>query len=430
MRWLRLLGSWLLSRPIENDFQRAWRLMRDNPATVVLALGVLVRSAVYYENRGYGLDEGSLSGNIVGVRALDFSQPLSANQLAPHGFLIVQRALASSLGPSRYVTRLLPLVSGLAAIFFFSLLARRILPPRPALVALVLFAFSDDLIHYASELKPYSLDLALGLAITLTALRALGEPARERQAAALAVLAVIAPWFSFASAFIIAGCGLTLILLCLLSRRYRDAMIWGMLGMLWLASFVACYRASRALVSPYIGMHRFWYFAFLPVCPLPMSLARLGRSAGILLEIFVNPLNLVAPVWPWLGVVLPVLLLLAGGVWLARRSWSACALLVLPIALATVASAMERYPLHGRLIHELVPAFFLLIAAGTERLRELDLGRAKLVYKLALFLLLLYPCLAALNAVAFPPLREFNSHGDLHRNIFLQFGEPTMNPSL
>ena len=42
------------------------------------------------------------------------------------------------------------------------------------------------------------------------------------------------------------------------------------------------------------------------------------------------------------------------------------AILVLPIVLAMVASAMKRYPLHGRLILELVPAFFLLIAQGTE----------------------------------------------------------------
>ena len=52
-------------------------------------------------------------------------------------------------------------------------------------------------------------------------------------------------------------------------------------------------------------------------------------------------------------------------------SWPAWAILVLPIALAMVASAMRRYPFHGRLILELVPAFFLLIAEGTERLREL-----------------------------------------------------------
>ena len=37
------------------------------------------------------------------------------------------------------------------------------------------------------------------------------------------------------------------------------------------------------------------------------------KLGGILLEVFVNPLNLVAPVLPILGVALPLVLLLLGG---------------------------------------------------------------------------------------------------------------------
>ena len=133
-------------------------------------------------------------------------------------------------------------------------------------------------------------------------------------------------------------------------------------------------------------------------------------------------LNLVGPIWPWAGVVIPLSLVLAGGVSLARRSRPAWAILVLPIALAMVASAMKRYPFHGRLILELVPAFFLLIAQGTERLRELAAGRARLSYKAVLVVLLAYPCLASIYQVAGAARREFNRHGDLHKNLFIQYG--------
>ena len=81
------------------------------------------------------------------------------------------------------------------------------LPRRAALVALALFAFSDDLIYYSSEMKPYSVDLAVGLAISLAALDALGKPATTRSAVWLATLVAAAPWWSFASAFVVAGCG-------------------------------------------------------------------------------------------------------------------------------------------------------------------------------------------------------------------------------
>ena len=105
---------------------------------------------------------------------------------------------------------------------------------------------------------------------------------------------------------------------------------------------------------------------------------------------------------------------------MARRSFPDWAILVLPIALAMVASAIKQYPFHGRLILELVPACFLLIAEGTERLRDLAKSRFKLAYAAVLILLLLYPCLGALQEALAPPFRDFNIHGDLHKNIFIE----------
>jgi hypothetical protein len=428
MRWLRLVIWWLSSRPLHQDFARAWRWLLEHPEAVVLVLGILLRVVVYAQNRGYFLDEGMLSGNIIGVPVFAFSQPLSGSQLAPPGFLVIERVLVSTFGSSRYVTRFFPLVCGIAAIVLFPRLVRGVLPRPGALVALILFAFSDDLIHYSSELKPYSLDLAVGLAITLMAVHALGARLQLRRAVLLTVSVGLAPWLSFPSAFIVAGCGLSVIGSCLPSRRYRDAAIWVLIGALWLASFAASYRVAVALLDGPEGMYRFWNFAFLPVWPLPLNITRVLDSAGILLEIFVNPLHLVAPFWPYLGGMIPVVLMLAGGTRLARQSLSAWALLVVPIALALVASAMKRYPLHGRLMLELVPAFFVLIAAGTESVRNIDFRHARLVYALVLLALLAYPTLAALYQTAFPGIRNFNRHGDIHANLFLRYHEAVRMP--
>jgi hypothetical protein len=105
--------------------------------------------------------------------------------------------------------------------------------------------------------------------------------------------------------------------------------------------------------------------------------------------------------------------------YLARRSRAACALLVLPIILAMTASAMERYPFHGRLILELVPAFFVLIAEGAESVRGWERSRVKPGFIVVLFLLFTYPCLAALSNVASVRERYFNPHGDIRKNLFI-----------
>ena len=234
------------------------------------------------------------------------------------------------------------------------------MPRRPALIALVLFAFSDDLIYYSSELKPYSLDLAIGLAVSLAALDALGKPVSVRRAAVLALLAVAAPWFSFASAFVVAGCGATLdpdgLRVGTAARRRglecdRDRLARELLCLVSSVGGAISARTRRCIC--------FWDFAFLPVWPLPMDRARLAAAAGILLEIFVTPLEPGRPGLALGGRHASRRVIARWAPWsLARRSWPAWAILVLPIALAMVASAMKRYPLHGRLILELVPAFF------------------------------------------------------------------------
>ncbi len=418
MPWYsRIRGARIFNPDI--DLLPIWRAIRDHPEMVVLALGIFLRLEVYWHGRSYWLDEGSLAANVEDRRPLDFSQALTGDQLAAFGFLIVVRSMVSILGPSPYVTRFLPLVCGILALGAFSNLARRILPRRPALLAMALFAFSDDLIYYSSEFKPYSLDLVLGLAITLLTYDAVARPATARRAAWIAVCAVVAPWFSFASAFVVAGCGSSLVLVALSARRHRDVLVYGAIGVGWMASFLLSYQASRSLLSPYTTMYIFWDFAFLPLWPRPSSPVSLVKAGGILLEVLVNPLNLVAPALRWLGAVLPLSLLVGGAVRLFQRSWPVWLMLVSPLALAVIASVMKCYPFHGRLILELVPAFILLITEGTQVVFDFDHGPRKLIYKTVLVLLVAYPCFSAFYEASAPRPRFFNSHGDLHNNLFL-----------
>jgi hypothetical protein len=91
----------------------------------------------------------------------------------------------------------------------------------------------------------------------------------------------------------------------------------------------------------------------------------------------------------------------------------------LPIGLAMIASAMHRYPLHGRLILELVPAFYLLIAEGTDWWRSPDNEGTRLRYVLVLILLLTYPCFTTFDIAVGKYVRDFNRHGDLRKNLFM-----------
>lgn len=419
MRWPQPSDVAVLwKREFRIDLRPLARRARERPEAVIVGLGVALRVVTYLWNRAMWLDESSLRGNVVDVPILDFSAPLWQDQLAPLGFLVVERILATFIGSRNYVLRSLPLAAGIAALFLFERLTRRVLPRRPALVALVLFAVSDDLIYYASEFKPYSLDLVIGLALTLLSGSALGSRPSPRLILWIGLLLAAAPWFSFASVFVVAGCGMVLVGDGLVGRRFRIATLWLTMGLGWLANFALSYHASHALLSPYTTMYRFWDFAFLPV-GFPPTRDGLVRSVGLLLEVFVNPLNLLTPPDSTFGVVLPLFLLAAGCMGLARRLPRTFLLLAAPIALALGAAVTRHYPFHGRLLLELVPAMFLVIAEGTEWVARRFPGRGGFAYGTLLLVLLAYPCWDACYQCTGRRTRYFNLHGDLHDNVFI-----------
>src|ERR1700728_1907017 len=96
MRWrLPPIVSGLWTTKISVDPRPLGRWLKERSRAVIVGLGALLRLSDYLMNRGMWLDEGMLRGNIVGVPIFEFSAPLVSHQLAPFGFLILQRALAT-----------------------------------------------------------------------------------------------------------------------------------------------------------------------------------------------------------------------------------------------------------------------------------------------------------------------------------------------
>ena len=60
-----------------------------------------------------------------------------------------------------------------------------------------------------------------------------------------------------------------------------------------------------------------------------------------------------------------------------------------------------------------------MIAEGTEWVARRFPDRRGIAYRATLFLLLAYPCWETFVNLSGRPVREFNIHGDLHRNVFI-----------
>ncbi len=367
-----------------------------------IVLGIVLRLADYANNRLLWLDEKYLGENVIGRPIFEFDRQLVHDQLAPPGFLVVARASSRVLGASPHALRFFPLVCGIASLFLLDAVARRSIAARAVPLVLALAAVSDDLIYYSTEFKQYMSDLVIALGCLLLAWDLEEKELTPRRLAMAVGLGVAATWSSLPSVFLLAGAGLWLAVRAVSERRWRRLSSLAVLGGAWGSSFAACFV-----------MWSWWDFAFLPLPP--RSLADVERVFWQFVNVFSNPVGIVSPLGPPGTALLALVLFTLGGLSLAaKRRGGVLVVLTAPIVLVMIASALHRFPFHGRLLLFLVPSFLLLMAEGADTVGR-GLGRTALA--VVVVLLLASATLQSLDQIDRPRARTFDSHGDQRNDL-------------
>jgi len=383
---------------------------------ILVAIGVVLRLLEYADRRRLYMDERSLLENLVGLAPFDFTSTLTEHQLAPPGFLVIERLLVRTPFPVIPAARLVPLLSAIISMFLMRSVARRFLAAHAVPIAVGLFALNDWLLYYSTEIKQYSTELALTLAAWLLAAgpvgKLFGEPpaVTRRRMVLLTLSGAVGVWFSYPLAFGLAAIGTLLIAEAVHRKEWRQML--GLLAMTlaWAASFAVCYRVSRGILTKERFIWDWWYFAFLPIPP--RSLEDLVRVWWQVLNLLNSPSDVLTP----LGVI-PSAFLALGlfvlGAWsLGRRSLGGLYLVVAPLPFAMLASALHQYPFHGRLLIFLVPTVHLLVGQGAAALSRK--GGAPLALALGAFLLY-QPAFDVFWHRTIAPRSHsgYDSHGDL-----------------
>ncbi len=337
----------------------------------VFLVGSGLRLAAYANDRGLWLDEVRLKKNLVQGSLWNPWSELKNSQAVPPLYLLMERWLSWLSGGSNLVIRLPSLGASLAALGLMWAVGRRALPERSALVPLLLLALSPEQVYFSTELKPYGIDLTIGLALVWAALKATDAGLTARWMLALAAMGSVSVWFSFTSVFVLAGVGVWVAAGEIRARRWRRLPGLMAVGAVWLASFGGALLASRTQMGEHRDLWEFWEIAFLPsVWDDWLSVPRR------LMFLFVCPLDFhaVDPVGSkeWFDsrlVAIPAIgSSMVGLVWLGQHRARVLGLLGLLLAFTLMASWLHCYPFHGRLVMFLVPALLLTIAAGVEML--------------------------------------------------------------
>ncbi|MGP0069901.1 MAG: hypothetical protein ACLQGP_40650 [Isosphaeraceae bacterium] len=405
---------------------RRYAVTAETLTWLAVAVGVILRLMDYAEFRVLYRDEASLLENLEALAVFDFRTILTEYQLAPPGFLVLERLMVRLPWNNVLEARFFPMVCGIASMFLFRATARRYLTPRAVPIATGLFALGDWLIYYSSEIKQYSCDLML----TLIALRlAAGAesasdsppdsspgpaPLTTRRLLAIAGFGVVGVWFSYPLALVLAGVGTYLIVVAAFRKAWGSFLGLAATGLAWLSSFAACYVVSHRILSKERFIWDWWDFAFLPIPP--RSLADLDKDFWQILNAFDSPASLLTPLGVVLSAFLAMGLFLLGGVALARRWPGGLYLLVAPIFFTLTASALHQYPFHGRLLIFLVPSIHMLVGEGAVALTRR--GGRWLILAIAAFLLF-QPASDILWQLFVPTAKHvgYDSHGDLRPDL-------------
>ena len=382
-------------------------LSRPAGATIgLIVIGVILRVWQYVSDPSLWIDEAALARNIIDRPVWALFGPLDYAQVAPAGFLLIQKAAVLTLGSSEYVLRLFPLLCGIAALLAFARLAHHLLDDWAAPFAAGMFALGAPFVFFASQVKQYSSDILASVVVLATTVWMRRQPGDICRSLTLGLVGAVAVFFSQPACFIVAGIGTSFALLHVLKRPRPAIGPLAVVGIMWgLAFGVAIVLGLRAM-SPTdrLYMHWYWGGGFWPVPP---------RSASDLRWPFEQLIYAFGAFgsgprrtngglsYPWSPLFAAVMV--AGYVALWRNRRDVALFLAAPVLITLVASAFRLYPFTGRVLSFLEPGFLLATAAGARYVLEIWPNGMQMATPALLAVLGGSPVFAAVRAL--PPER-------------------------
>jgi hypothetical protein len=354
-----------------------------------VAIGVALRVYQFMADTSLWLDELAVVNNLAerSLKSL-LTAPLSYLQVAPPGFLLVEKAMYELSGGADRALRLYSLLAGIASLGAMALVSLRLGLRETAWVPVLLLALGGPFIFQSAQVKPYSGDVFLGLALVALTLRLASQPNARRVWPA--VIGAAAPWFSFPAVLVLGGLGAVLVA----SPRRRHVFP---IVIVWALSSAAALLYAGQLLDPRTGDMMQLHWSRVGGFP-PDLVHLLPWAAGRLNALMWSEIGLRGASF-WLGVAL------AGAVLLWRRNRIAAVVVSAPILVGLVVAVARRYPLGDRVSHWLAALLMLLIAAAAAEATQVLLRRwrSRVLIPLPALLVVVLPVLTLAKAP--PPYR-------------------------
>lgn len=323
------------------------------PLASAAILGLVLAVIQFVINKSLWLDEAALAINILTRDFGDLLNPLDNRQMAPIGFLLIERFFTLVFGNNDHALRIFPLLSFIASAYLiFRLSILLIKRTDAALLATAIFTLSGQMLYFATEVKQYMPEVMASLLMIFLIAQKLktGKPSHL----ILAISGIATLLVSHTVTIVIFCAGAYYILRAIrMKREYHTVLPFIAIG----AAFIAYYLAFLNQHPAQQFMTGFWNEAFMPRNVFSAEWLHFIFQTAIIVSknIIQNPAA---------AVIVPFIILGGLARILTQRDFTAAWLLCAPILLHLILSALHLYPVWGRFVLYATPLLMILAAAG------------------------------------------------------------------
>lgn len=340
---------------------------------LIMLTGIALRVLFYSYGRPFWNDESALALNLVNRSFLGLFAPLDYSQLTPPLYCIACKFFSLFIHNDEFAFRLSALICSIAALPVFYQLSQKLLKNKISVIfANAVFALNYHIIYYAQELKQYSCDVLLFLAVVLSYFYI--DAQKPLKTVMIGVFYAVCMWFSYTALFAMFVVFVLLLAEALKhknlkSRAFVKSRVRMFLSLFTLpaVSFCALYMLVKRFASDTV-LHDFWADGFVA-----KNLSNLPKLVYNNMIFFFPDLNVK---------ILLVVLFVVGLVRLLKNLWLSAHrqnpeeslsaqnalsfMLVTCMALAFLLSYFNIYPMYWRTALYLFGAVVLIMASSFE----------------------------------------------------------------
>ena len=318
---------------------------------VVTVIAIVLRCIHYFGRSSMWLDELASAFNISERSFYQLAtETLNFNQVAPLGFLWLQKLSTVIFGVNDHAFRFFPFVLSLIAIGLFLAICKNFLKGIPLLGAYTLFGLSVAMVFYGGESKQYSGDVTTALFLVWSGLRLIRGKVKLSLVWIIALAGSLLIFCSMPSVVIAPFVLLWVLVRMIKGHTELPRMHFAIVAISWAFACLLLTYYAKFIISTDTqqAMSDYWSRGFAPI-----------SSAGDFIQWIVMKIQkelsfslawLAADIIPQLGYIAWAIFILSipGTIFLLKQHGTLATVLLSPIIIALSLSIMRLLPFDGR----------------------------------------------------------------------------------